>query len=49
MFISTEHWNWDVCRRENQQQYDKQNNDTTGPHCEDEDFNVRCKTKIYLV
>lgn len=43
MFISTEHWNWDVWKREDQEEYE-QDNDASGPHCEDEDFNVSCKT-----
>uniref|UniRef100_H3CL87 Protein KRI1 homolog n=1 Tax=Tetraodon nigroviridis TaxID=99883 RepID=H3CL87_TETNG len=33
-----EHWNWDVWKREDQEEYNKQDIDTTGPHCEDEDF-----------
>lgn len=48
MFISTEHWNWDVWKREDQEEYNKQDIDTTGPHCEDEDFVVSCKTKFTL-
>lgn len=43
MFLSTEHWNWDVWKREEQEEYDKQDNDASGPHCEDEGFIVSYK------
>lgn len=48
MFISTEHWNWDVWKREDHDN-DVQKDHSTVPHCEDEDFNASHKTKIYLV
>lgn len=48
MFISTDHWNWDVWNKEDQEEYDNQYNDASGPHCEDGDFNVSGKTKCTL-
>lgn len=45
MFISTEHWNWDVWKREDHEN-DVQKDHSTVPHCEDEDFNESYKTKI---
>lgn len=44
MFISTEDWNWDVWKREDHEN-DAQEDHSTVPHCEDEDFNESYKTK----